>query len=184
MLPTQNNLIIIDCWDHLTHDLEIAAKHKIRSLLSQIESKQNWNVYVWNGVQTPDQQIYTQLVSGDFNLSFDFSDPLTLFNGYHMKSPVSYYFCGFHANHCIFYNTVGVEKYFQIADTTRSRFWIINDATVALDRGKACQVDDLPWYNADQIDECQANILNYRKYILQNQSCTYSMIFTKHQELL
>jgi hypothetical protein len=145
MPPSKNNIVLIDCWDHLNHSLELAAKQNILSLLQAVEHNPDWNIYTWNGNELMDQKILAQLKSGNFNLNLDFTDPLTLFNVHHLNSKIAYFFCGFHANHCVFYNTVGIEKYFQIADTDKSTFWVIEDATVALDFDNGpCSVKDLP----------------------------------------
>lgn len=167
MKPAPNNIVIIDCWDHLTHDLELAAKQKISEVLKKIEGRPDWNIYVWNGKSPLDRIIAAQLHTGQFNKVLDFDDPLVLYNIHHHDIPVRYFFCGFHANFCVFFNTIGIDKYLQIADSTKSEFWVLADATAALDRMGPCTVDQISWYNSGEMEENTALILNYRNALLQ-----------------
>lgn len=158
---------MIDCWHHLQDPLELAAKKQIHNLLDLIQGRETWQIYVWNGQEPMDQSIARQLIDGNFSVALDFDDPLTLYNCYLFDGLSRYYYCGFHTNQCLFYNTVGIEKYLQIADKSRSQFWIVQDATVAMTlEYDLCRPQDIPWYSPTQGDESTINLMNYRNHII------------------
>jgi hypothetical protein len=170
MLPAKNNIILIDCWEDLTHPLEILAKQNLQNFLRRIEGLSDWHVYVWNGNQTFDSQIESLIKNGKFKAKLEFDDPLQIYNTWHLASPVRYFFCGFHTNLCVFYNTVGIEKYLQIANKSQCKFWIVSDATMSLDladHNRPCKTVDIPWYNPTQLSDTDAVILNYRNQIIE-----------------
>jgi hypothetical protein len=177
MRPAKNNIVLIDCWQHLRHPLEVYAKENIQKFLCQIEGHPDWQVYVWNADRPMDTKIGSFLKNGNFNVALEFSDPMQLYHG--LQSDVRYFYCGFHANLCLFYNTVGIDKYLQIADKTRSEFWVVSDCTMALDiTQKPCKPDDLPWYNTAQFDENLVLTSNYRNQILKSHSILSTHIET------
>jgi len=169
MLPAKNNIILIDCWQHLTHPLEVYAKENLKKFLQRIEGAQDWQVYVWNSGQPFDVQIDLLLKNGNFKIALELDDPIQIYNTCHLKSSVRYFYCGFHANHCLFYNTIGIEKYLQIANKSQCEFWIVSDTTMGLDPGP-CKTTNLSWYNPTQIEENMCLVLNYRNQIIKSRS--------------
>ena len=170
MKARANNLILIDCWQHLHHPMELLAKQKIQNFLARIEGKKDWKIYVWSSDLPLDSKIYNQLTKGDFDVAFEFQDPLLIYDTWYLDHDVRYWFCGFHTNACLFYNTIGIEKYMQIANKIKSQFWILSDATVAPNDRQPCTPDNIPWYIPSDTDLDNAIIMNYRNHVIRTNS--------------
>ena len=167
----------------LGHEISHITRPFLRlNFLRQIEGHLDWQVYVWNGGTPFDTEVESLLKNGNFNVALEFNDPVQLYNAC-LQSDVRYFYCGFHANMCLFYNTVGIEKYLQIANKPQCEFWVVSDCTIALDvtersNPKPCKTDDLPWYNPTQLDENLVLTLNYRNQIIKSHSILSTHIKT------
>jgi hypothetical protein len=180
---TDNNLIIIDCWEHLHHPLETAAKSKIADFLRRIEGLSHWHVYVHNGKHAMDTDIADILEKGDFSVKFDCDDPLVCYNN-NGKNKVNrrFFYSGFHANWCLFYKPIGIENYWQIADTRLSSMHILSDLTVGyLENYHFKQLYptlEIPFITAKHDTEGSINRFNYRNHVIRQCSMLSSQVDT------
>ena len=160
--------------------MELVAKKNLLEFLGRIEGQPDWQIYTHRGPFEFDVVIGDFIKNGKFNVAFDYSNPLTLYHTRRLQSNVRYFFCGFHANFCLFDSRLGIEKYLQLADKNKSQFWIVSDCTVGLDAKKEidpeCQTPDIPWYNIKQLDENLALTLNYRNHIIKEHSIDSNVI--------
>lgn len=166
MRPNHNNLIIIDCWEHLNHALEHNAKCKLNKFLSRIEGCPDWNVYAHSGRHVMDPMISMQLQNGNFYVDLHCDNPYECFNTDHVRDFTKYFFCGFHANMCIFYKPIGIENYWQLADQQTSDFNILSDLTagIAIENHveRVCPTLDIPFMTAKDWIESEVQKFNYR----------------------
>ena len=144
-------LIIIDAWEHCNSAIETIAKNNICKLIS---SGFPDKIYLWDSNIQTDKNILEEFKYINYVYT---NDPFRIYD--RTQKSDRFYFVGFHTNHCIFYNYIGIEKLLEILPVYfHKRFTIINDCSAGLD------------YNSNPISAIESNKYTneFRQKIIKN----------------
>jgi len=137
-------LILIDAWER---------KENIITFLERISNDNEWTI-LYNSTNHPMDPSIQQVLDNSCN-AFAESDALLV---YDIKEATTFYYTGFHANHCLFHNAIGIDKYLEIAPKSLSDLFVVDELTCALTINGPVAVPGLVFSH----DAMQ----NYRKILL------------------
>jgi len=148
-------LILIDAWEHLATTIESEKKENIITFLERISNDEQWKI-VYNSTNRQIDSGIQHILDNSHN-AFAESDASAV---YDIKEQTTFYYTGFHANHCLFHNAIGIDKYLEIAPKSLSDLFVVDELTCALTVYGPVAVPSLVFSH----DAMQ----NYRKILLTN----------------
>tara|TARA_R110000782_G_scaffold131474_1_gene223286 strand:- start:837 stop:1325 length:489 start_codon:yes stop_codon:yes gene_type:complete len=145
-----NILILMDPWESANSPIERSCKQNIIQFISSITD--NWLIYYWDTDLPIDYEI-----SAILELKSNATHSNNAVEVYDLRPNATYFFAGFHANHCLFYNCIGIDKLLEFHP--KAKFFVLNDLTCGLNLH-----NDMPVCIEDIV--ASNNLQRYRKQML------------------
>jgi len=159
-----NYLILIDTWKDLNSSIEVEKKKNICNLLQLHGSK--FKTYYFYNLTDIDPTIYSYI---NKNNGVFTDNPHDVYENLGRND--WFYFAGFHTNHCIFYNHIGIDALLSVADDHfKKRFNILGDCTAG-----TCSLTRKAIEPMDCLYDPETE--NYRKEIVKKHTINSDIIF-------